>query len=135
MRSASVCLIVLLCSLLLSAFPVAAKDGVHANVHSSIPAHARAGSQLNITWTLSNEEDGEPFNACRVFIRLIGPSGDSTEAFAPCGADGRYSALAEIPKGGVSAIQIGVAGTMSDQEGNSERSDWLMALANDPIEK
>ena len=37
------------------------------------------------------------------------------------------------PQGGVALIEIGVAGTMTDKEGRSARSDWLMALANDPI--
>jgi hypothetical protein len=136
MRYGSAYLMILLCFSIVSV-PVAAKVGVHATIHTTIPAAARAGTLLDISWTLSNEKSSRPFNACAVFIRLIGPTGESTEAFARCGTnmDGRYNAPAEIPKGGVETIEVGVAGTMTDRAGHSERSDWLMALANDPVQK
>lgn len=136
MRFGSAYLMILLCFSIVFA-PVAAKDRVHAVIHAAIPADASAGTLLDISWSLSNEKSGKPFNACAVFIRLIAPTGDSTEAFAKCGTnmDGHYNALAEIPKGGVETVEIGVAGTMTDGEGHSERSDWLMTLANNPIQK
>ena len=116
-------------------FPAAAKEGIHATVLKSIPACAGEGSHHEVSWTLSDKDDGRPFNASKVFIRLIGPTGETTEAFARYGdhSDGYYTATVTIPSGGVDTIKIGVAGMMRDREGHSERSDWLMVLANDPI--
>ena len=103
----------------------------------SISPLAIEGSQIDVRWSLADEKTGKPFNACAVFIRLIGPTGELTEAFAECGlitAEGNYDATAVIPSGGISRIEIGVAGTMTDREGNSERSDLLMPLTNDPMQ-
>lgn len=137
MRAGLTYLKLFLCFAALAAFPAAAKEGIHAIVHTSIQTDATEGSQLEIRWTLADEESGEPFNACNVFVRLIGPSGESTEGFARCGAnpDGNYSAIVEVPKGGVSDVEIGVAGRGTNREGHSQRSDWLMPLANTPIEE
>ena len=135
MRSTSIFVTALLCATIFITPSVVAKEGVQATIHTNISATAVEGSQIDVTWSLKVEKSGEPFNACAVFIRLIGPTGESTEAFAECGAnsEGRYDATAIIPSGGIEKIEIGVAGTMTDREGHSERSDWLMPLANDPI--
>lgn len=137
MRLRPVYIISMLIFSAVAVFPVAAKEGIHATVLKGIPACAGEGRHYEVSWTLSDKDDGRPFNANRVFIRLIGPTGDTTEAFARYGAhsDGYYTATVKIPSGGVDAIEIGVAGTMRDREGHSERSDWLMVLANDPIRK
>lgn len=137
MRSRSAYLSILFCFAVFVTFPVAAKDGIHATVHTAVPAYAVAGSRLEIRWTLADKNSGSPFNAGRVFIRLIGPGGDSTESFAHRGdhSDGHYAAIARIPEGGVGSIEIGVAGTLTDQNGHNKRSDWLLVLANDPIQK
>jgi hypothetical protein len=117
--------------------PGAAKDGIQATVHTAIPADAAEGTRVEINWTLADEKSGKPFSAYGVFIRLIGSGGESTEAFAeyPARPIGSYQTTATIPKGGVVLIEIGVAGTMTDREGDIERSDWLMPLANDPIQE
>lgn len=110
------------------------KEGVQATVHTEIPASSEPGTRIEVQWTLASQEDKRPFSACGVFIRILGPSGDESEAFAPrCSAsEGRYGVAVTIPSGGVAAIEIGVAGTMT-YNGVSQRSDWLMPLANDPI--
>jgi len=125
------------CMLLVVALPVVAKVQIQAMVHTVISANAESGSRVSIRWSIANKESGRPFNACSVFVRLIGPGGESTEAFAPCGANslGHYEALATIPVGGVLAIEVGVAGVSTNpRSGHSERSDWLVPLANDPIQ-
>jgi hypothetical protein len=125
--------------LLLIAIPIApsvgAKEGVKATIHTPISTTAIECSEIDISWSLADAKSGKPFSACAVFIRLIGPTGESTEAFAECGleaAEGNYEVTAVVPSGGISSIEIGVAGTMTDREGNSKRSDWLMPLSNDP---
>lgn len=135
MRFNSILVTTVLCATIFIASSVLAKDGVLATLHTQISASAVGGSQIDASWSLRVEKSGEPFNACAVFIRLIGPTGDSSEAFAECGAnsEGHYSATAVVPRGGVAKIEIGVAGTMTDREGHSKRSDWLMPLADNPI--
>jgi hypothetical protein len=112
-----------------------AKQGIEATVHTEIPANAAAGTELEVHWTLNAKDGGAPFNAMTVFVRLIGPRGESSEAFAARGAHetGEYAASVTVPDGGVASIEIGVAGTAHYADGRSERSDWLMDLANDPI--
>lgn len=114
-----------------------AKEGVKATVLTPISASANVGAEIHVKWLLADEESGKPFSACAVFIRLTGPTGETSEAFAECGLEasmGKYDATPIVPIGGVSEIEIGVAGTMTDREGNSRRSDWLMPLTNNPIE-
>jgi len=125
----------LMCVVSLIAVPVAAKHGVQATVHTDIQASTPEGTEINVLWTLQDERSGRPFSAHGVFIRLVGSAGDFTEAFAdyPALPVGTFQATATIPKGGVATIEIGVAGTMTDRAGNSKRSDWLMELANNPI--
>ncbi len=137
MRSYSGYLAIALCFCAILALPVAAKEEIQATVHTTIPAHIEEGSQLNVSWTLVDTDSGKPINAGRVFIRLIGPAGDWTEVFATNGANpkGRYSAVVTPPKGGVSKVEIGIAGTTTYQDGRSERGDMLMPLANNPIQK
>lgn len=113
-----------------------AKEGVQATLHTLIPAAAAEGSKIAVSWSLKVEESDEPFSACGVFIRLTSPTGESTEAFTECADshDGHYDAIATIPRGGVSRVEIGVAGRMKNQQGQSQRSDWLIPLAKDPRE-
>jgi hypothetical protein len=135
MRFASTYVALLLFIAILIAPLAGAKEGVKATIHTPISTTAIEGSQIDVSWSLADEISGKPFSACEVFIRLIGPTGESTEAFAECGleaAKGNYEVTAVVPRGGISSIEIGVAGTMTDREGNSKRSDWLMPLSNDP---
>ncbi len=135
MRFSSTYVASLLLTAILIVPSVGAKEGVKATIHTAISTTAIEGSQIDVSWSLADEKSGKPFSACAVFVRLIGPTGESTEAFAECGlaaAEGNYEATAVVPSGGISGIEIGIAGTMTDREGNSKRSDWLMPLTNDP---
>jgi len=135
MKLSRSCLLTMILSLGVVSAPAAAKEGVLATVYSEIPASSEAGTQLEVHWTLIDEDDGAPFNASTVFVRLIGPTGEKSEAFAAAGAhtDGRYNAIVTVPTGGVSSVEIGVAGTIGYFNGPRERSDALMELANEPI--
>jgi hypothetical protein len=135
MKFRSVFFLAFLCFFAIIALPVAAKHGIQATVHTDIQSSAPDGAEVQVTWTLQDEKSGRPFSALGVFIRFVGADGDFTEAFAdyPALPVGTFQATATIPKGGVATIEIGVAGTMTDRAGNSKRSDWLMELANNPI--
>ena len=119
----------------LAVLPVAGKEGVVATVHTPISANAPEGSAVQISWTLADKDSGDPFDAAAAFVRLLSASGNSTESFADRRAhpDGRYRATVRIPKGGVDAIEIGIAGRITNSKGHNERSDWLIDLANNPI--
>ena len=137
MRSSATLFAPLLLTAVLITPPAEAKEGVSATVHTPISPTAIEGSQIDVSWSLADEKTGEPFSACAVFVRLIGPTGKSTEGFAQCGeeaAEGHYDATVIVPSGGISKIEIGVAGTMTDKEGNRTRSDWLMPLAKAPTQ-
>jgi hypothetical protein len=134
MRSSSVLVHSLLFAAVLIAPTAEAKDGVTASLQTAIAPTAIEGNPIDVSWSLVDERTGEPFSACAVFIRLIGPTGKSTEGFAHCGieaAEGEYHATVTVPAGGIRRIEIGVAGATTDQEGNRTRSDWLVPLAND----
>ncbi len=123
-------------ALALTAPSATAKEGVKATVLSPVSGSANAGTEIQVTWLLADEQSGEPFSACAVFVRLIGPTGDTKEAFAECGvaaSKGKYKATPVVPIGGIKKIEIGVAGTVTNREGNSRRSDWLLPLTNDPV--
>lgn len=136
MRFCSTLLVPFILAIVFSAPSASAKEGMKATVHTPIQASADAGTEIHVMWSLADEESGRPFSACEVFIRLIGPTGESKEAFAERGlgaSKGKYDATPVVTVGGIGRIEIGVAGTMTDREGNSQRSDWLMPLTNDPI--
>ena len=133
-RLGRVGLIILVLALTLSTGK--AKEGVKATILTPISASTDAGAVVHVKWLLADEDDNKPFSACAVFIRLIGPTGEASEAFSECdreAGEGRYSAAPVVPAGGVGSIEIGIAGTMTDREGNSRRSDWLIPLANNPL--
>ncbi len=133
MRFSSPFVVSLLLTTIFSAAPAEAKESVLATVSTA----TIEGTRIDVGWSLADEKSGKPFSACAVFIRLIGPTGEPSEAFAEDGqksAEGHYDATAIVPSAGVTKIEIGVAGTMTDREGTSDRSDWLIRLANDPLQ-
>ncbi len=134
MRVATISQSILFFAAILSASAVSAKDGVRATLHTPLLTHIAADTEIRLEWSLEDEHSGAPFSACKVFIRLIGPNGDSAEAFAGCGHEssmGRYQATVSVPKGGISNVEIGIAGTVTDREGNRERSDWIVPMSNE----
>jgi hypothetical protein len=89
----------------------AAKEGVVAELTSTLPLAAPAGSTIDVSWSLSSPSG--PFNAMNVYVHLLGTSGQATEAvaFGAAHADGRYAARVRAPPGGIKGIRIGLKGT------------------------
>jgi hypothetical protein len=111
-----------------------AKEGFRATLTSPIPTDAKPGTTVAVAWTVTNKA-GDAFNASSMFVRLRGPDrGDANEAFASPNAhtDGAYTATVTVPEGGIAGVQIGVAGTSTDNSGNAARSDYLFPIANPP---
>jgi hypothetical protein len=89
----------------------AAKEGVVAELTSTLPLAAPAGSAFDISWSLSSPSG--PFNAMNVYVHLLGTDGRATEAvaFGAAHPDGRYASRVRVPPGGIKGIRIGLKGT------------------------
>jgi hypothetical protein len=90
-----------------------AKDGVLATITSHVPMQASVGTKFAVTFTLKDAH-GHPFNAERVFVKVICPEKDvSTVAFASRAAHptGRYRVVATVPAGGIGTVRIGLRGS------------------------
>jgi hypothetical protein len=102
-----------------------AKDGARATLTSALPLDV-AGGSVRIEWRV-HVPDGhggrQPFGASRMFVRLLGRAGGRTTAFDDSGPDGRLSAEARVPNGGIGGIRVGLRGT----------TDILFPLENDPF--
>lgn len=125
-----------MCWSAVAALPALAKEGVVAILQTPAVAYAPEGNLVVVRWSLVNESTREAFSACSVFVRLTGRDGERTEGFSDCPADagsGNYEAIVRVPPGGIRQIQIGIAGTATDDGAGDERSAWLIALRNDPI--
>ena len=121
-----VALLVVVLAAAVAAVPVAgAKDGVRATLTSTVPRVAPAGTTIVVTFVL-RDRTGHPFNAERVFVKLICPEKDvSSLAFASSAshADGRYRVVATVPAGGLGTMRIGLRGS----------SDVYFPITNDPL--
>lgn len=89
-----------------------AKDGVYATLTNPLPAHASMGTKVVVTFTL-RDAAGHPFNAGRVFVKVICPTKDAWSiAFASQSVhEGRYRVVATMPPGGLGTIRIGLRGS------------------------
>src|SRR4051812_49142280 len=91
------------------AAPAQAKENVKAHLESRLPAGAKAGTTIRVTWTLYYLENGQrrPFGASELFVRLRGKaSGRFVKAYGE-GRNGRYTARVKVPKGGIAGIRFG----------------------------
>jgi len=90
-----------------------AKESIYATLTSPLPAHASAGTRLVVSFTL-RDAAGHPFNAERVFVKVICPTKDASSiAFASRNAHptGAYRVVATVPPGGLGTIRIGLRGS------------------------
>jgi hypothetical protein len=117
---------------LLAASAAEAKDGVRATLETPIPADARPGARLTVVWSLADDH-GRPFGAGGLFVRLRGPGGETSEAYADGAAhpDGRYRATVTVPAGGIESVEFGLRGIVSGPTG-TVRGDMLFPLTNPP---
>ncbi len=118
-RRLAACIAVAAATVCVLATAASAKDGFRAALTSAIPADAKPGTTLEVAWTVKNAA-GDGFSTSAMFVRLRGPAGGkTTEGFASVAShpDGAYTARVTVPKGGISGVEIGVAGTRTDAYG------------------
>lgn len=131
MRRIGTAALLLACALLVQSTAAEGKSG-SAWLMTPIPLDAEPATTIRVAWVIRGD-DGSPFNAASVFVRLLSASGaPATEGFASATAHetGEYEADVAVPAGGIASIEIGVAGTMSGPGVPARRSDGLFAIAN-----
>jgi hypothetical protein len=99
-----------------------AKEGVEAMLLSSVPRDAAPGSTLRIEWRLTQLENGRPFGAGGIFVRLVGAGGAATTAGAESTAAGRFT------DGGIRRIRIGL-----HSWADGRPADAFFRVVNDPF--
>jgi hypothetical protein len=107
----------------------APKEGAQAVLTSTVPLGAKAGSTVDIAWTVTVPDETRrrrPFNAIGMFVRLLSRTGaPSTIGFATPTAheDGRYDARIAVPQGGIGGVRAGLRGS----------TDVVFPVVNDPF--
>jgi hypothetical protein len=102
----------------------AAKEGVTAELTSTVPLDAAPATQIDVSWKLASPSG--PFDAMLVFVRLKDAAGGKpTMAFARGSSHpgGLFTARVAVPAGGIGGIEIGLRGT----------TDITFPLTNDPF--
>jgi hypothetical protein len=126
-----------LLALLSLAVPVAAKEGMAAELDAPVSRDAEPGSTVEVGFDVYVEEPSGrfPVQGSPLFIRLVPPDrGGSREARAremPSGS-GHYVASVVVPRGGIDRVEIGLRGESCDATG-CRRSDMLVALVGDVL--
>lgn len=132
-----IALSIALLALLSLAAPVAAKEGMAAELDAPISRDAEPGSTVEVGFDVYVEEPTGrfPVQGSPLFIRFVPPDGGTAlEARAretPPGS-GHYVASVAVPRGGIGRVEIGLQGEGCDATG-CRRSDMLVALVGDVL--
>ena len=100
-------------ALLVAVAPVAAKEGVQAELTTTIPRDATPGSTLLVEWDafMPSPVRRDPILGSPIFIRLLpAGAGKATEArgFEKPSGSGHYAAKVGCPTSGIGGVQIGL---------------------------
>jgi hypothetical protein len=120
-------------ALLVAAAPVAAKEGVQAQLTTTIPRDATPGSTLLVEWDafMPSPVRRDPIMGSPVFIRLLpAGAGKATEArgFEKPSGSGHYAAEVVVPASGIDGVQIGLVGEMCEAGKGCVRDDIMLLL-------
>jgi hypothetical protein len=112
--------------LLTVAAPAAAKEFLQARLEAPISFQSPPGAELEVA-VLVTVPDGvvdHPVDGSPIWLRLIGPNGDITEAPGKMGTGpGRYVMRIEVPPGGPRRLEVFMRGT----------GDLPILLSGDPF--
>jgi hypothetical protein len=99
--------------LLVATAPAAAKEFLQARLEAPISFQSPPGAELEVA-VLVTVPDGvqtHPVDGSPVWLRLIGPTGDTTEAPGKMGTElGRYVMRIEVPEGGPRRLELFLQG-------------------------
>jgi hypothetical protein len=114
----------------LASIPALAKGPIlEASFDQPISFQSPAGAELLVALTVTVDEafEGHSAAGAPVWLRLIGPTGDTTEAAGSIGKGaGRYEMRILVPEGGPRRLEVYLPGG----PGESDIQLWLM---NDPF--
>ena len=112
--------------LLVTVAPAAAKEFLQARLEAPISFQSPPGAELDVA-VLVTVPDGavnHPVDGSPIWLRLIGPHGDTTEAPGTMGTGpGRYVMRIEVPAGGPRRLEVFMRGT----------GDLPILLSGDPF--
>jgi hypothetical protein len=113
---------------LVAVSPALAKEGIEVQLNAQIPADAKPGDTVSLFFTLTRiDENGmSPLRGSPVYVRLLGPRGDATEADAgETRTPGTYQAAVVIPAGGAARVEFGIHGAAVDADGRASGADLI----------
>lgn len=117
---------IVICAVLLLAWPASAKDGVRAKLEGSVRLGATPGKTIAITWRLVDAH-GRPFGASGIYLRVSRCGGGLRRVKARNLGGGRFSARAVVPAGGIRMLRVGLAGWRT-AGGVTTRADMVFAF-------
>ena len=83
---------------------------VEATLTSHVPTSARPGTQVRISWKLWSRNQGHnvPFVAAAIVARIVDPARTIVSTAPAHGEHGRYTAIVEVPRGGIGRVEVGI---------------------------
>jgi hypothetical protein len=123
-------------AMLVAVAPVAAKEGVQAELTTTIPRDATPGSTLLVEWDafMPSPVRRDPIMGSPVFIRLLPKgAGKATEArgFEKPSGSGHYAAQVVVPSSGIGGVQVGLTGEMCTANSGCVRDDIYLLLVGE----
>jgi hypothetical protein len=100
--------------LLVAVAPAAAKEFLQARLEAPISFQSPPGAELEVAVvvTVPDGVENHPVDGSPIWLRLIGPKGDTTEAPGTMGTGpGRYVMRIEVPAGGPRRLELFMRGT------------------------
>ncbi len=114
-RLAAATVVVVMLAIALTAFaaPVLAKEGIDAQLEAPIARDTPGGTTLLLgVWVTMTDATGtHDVEGSPVYVRVIGPDGDSSSAVATQSRAGHYTVRVTVPESGVKGVEIGMRGT------------------------
>lgn len=99
---------------LAAAVPAGAKEGAQAHLLRPLPKSASPGSFITVRWTVTVRGPNGTrvgISAIGMLVRLVGRGGSATTALARENVGPPYSARLRVPRGGIRAVRLGIAGS------------------------
>ena len=104
-----------------------AKEGVVARLTAPLVTSPSGG--VPVEFTLTSRENGRPFSALDVFVRVRTTDGRKLEIWPEERGSGNFAGLVRTRRSDITDLEIGLAGIASP----GGRSDLMFPIANDPF--
>ena len=114
-RNSFVVVVGLVAGLIFLVAPVAAKEGMEAQLDTPISLGTTPGTTIEVGWTVFavNAAGRHPVGSSPIYIRLVPPgASEPIEAFGEesSGQPGHYRATIVVPAGGIARVEVGLRG-------------------------